>query len=96
MVASVWHTDILMHVTAHRGLYEHQSLHWKLTLGEKSLAALGTRTHVSTPWIFSWMLYQQSYSYPSYGRQHEESVFIVTLINWRGDDVQHEDASVFC
>ena len=31
-----------------RGLYGHRkSLHWKLTLGEKSLAAPGTRTRVS-------------------------------------------------
>ena len=31
-----------------RGLYRHcKSLHWKLTLGEKSLAALGTRSDIS-------------------------------------------------
>ena len=50
MAASVWHTDILMHVTAHRGLYEHQSLHWKLTLGENILATPGTRTQVALPY----------------------------------------------
>ena len=30
-----------------RGLYGHRTrVHWKLTLGEKSIAAPGTRTHV--------------------------------------------------
>ena len=38
----------LMHAIAHRGARTPQeSLHWKLTLGEKSLAAPGNRTCVS-------------------------------------------------
>ena len=41
---------MLMHAIAHRGIYGHtkESLHWKLTLGEKSLASLGNRTCVSS------------------------------------------------
>ena len=45
-------------------LYGHcKSLHWKLTLGEKSLAAPGTQTGISIVLGFlSQMLYQLSYS----------------------------------
>ena len=42
-----------------------ESLHWKLTLGEKSLAALGSRTRVSTAPGFSvGTLYQLNYPRP--------------------------------
>ena len=30
-----------------QGLYEYRKKHWKLTVGEKSLATLGTRTRIS-------------------------------------------------
>ena len=41
--------QMLMQAIAPRGVYGHTSgsLHWKLTVGEKSLAALGNRTCVS-------------------------------------------------
>ena len=53
-----------------RGLYGHrqESLHWKLILGEKSLAAPGTRTRVSTaPGFSSQTLYPLSYPGPISG-----------------------------
>ena len=42
----------------------HKSLLWNLTLGEKSLAASGTRTCISIAPVFSWRLYQLSYPRP--------------------------------
>ena len=55
------------HETAHGGCTDttQASLHWKETLGEKSLVTPGTQTQISTvPWLFSWMLCQLSYSHP--------------------------------
>ena len=47
------HTDVDAYDCT-RGLYGHRkSLHWKLTLGEKSLAAAGTRTRISVAPGFS-------------------------------------------
>ena len=48
-----------------RGLYGHrkESLHWKLTLGEKSVATPGTRTRVGiAPGPSSPTLYQLNYT----------------------------------
>ena len=44
------------------GLYRRcNSLHWKLMLEEKSLAAPGTQTCQYCAWLFSWTLHQLSY-----------------------------------
>ena len=58
MAASAWDfltcAQMLMHVSAHGGLYGNcKSLHWRLTLGKNSLAASGTWTSVSTVASFS-------------------------------------------
>ena len=39
--------QMLMHATAHGSCTVYKSLHWRLTLGEKSPTTLGTQTHVS-------------------------------------------------
>ena len=45
--------QMLAHVTIHRGMYKHhKGLHAMLTIGEKSLAALGRQTCVKIAPVF--------------------------------------------
>ena len=52
-------TQMLMHAIAHGVTDTYKSLHWKLTLGEKSLAAPGNRTWISG--VTVWCSNQLSY-----------------------------------